>query len=671
MRKLVLLLFLFLCFSVIVEAQSRPTLHRDIVGETNLHKGQHTQMNVMRVTVAMLLLCGLALSQAVLIHNGNNSIIRAGLRVQYRFNEGSGQYALNRVLNSAPPTTTNLFSTGEQWGTQPLFGINSWTAAGSLTLTDFAAADPNGNTTATRAQFGAGIGATLLYQQNTLAAATYTISLYVKSNTGLTQAMRFIAGGAFSADKSITTSWTRVTHTFTLGAPSASVVGFATDAAGDAMDILIYGGVLNTGGSASDYVIPTLDQQLGKLPIADAADPSWTSTGLDFSSGGKYAYGISNAAIPITSSFSFYAVVNKTGSTLASGMEPITAENYATLKFILASSLSGFNNVGAKVPSFMLGGQTAYAYGVVLNDGNYHVLTGTYDGVKLKIFLDSVLVGYLTAAISAPTIRQLYVSELAGQSPSTMYFPGIVSGGLLYETYHDQAKINQDFTAIANDMALRGVTIAKPTKFVVFEGDSLTDPLGAPGVAPPAPPGIFTNGWAYNYLNNLGQIVQGTNLALSGSTVVSAGNASRTLLVDQTYDPNRLKDLFITFFGANDGNSGITPALFVSQYKSYLVARKAAAPNRKIAVLGVLPQTTAHVGFNAWRNTVNALIAADPDFTNGTASDAFVRIDQQPNIGPDAAAMDPTLYYDGEHLTALGLSYLWPVVVAGTAPFMP
>ena len=76
-----------------------------------------------------------------------------------------------------------------------------------------------------------------------------------------------------------------------------------------------------------------------------------------------------------------------------------------------------------------------------------------------------------------------------------------------------------------------------------------------------------------------------------------------------------------------------------------------------MVVATVLPRTLA--GFNADRNTANALIVADSSFYDGLA-----RFDLDATMGCDACASNATYYPDGTHPSAAGHAILAPIANA-------
>jgi len=597
----------------------------------------------------------------ITVHKSVSSFM-LGKFAEYKFIEGSGQQVFNKV-GSSTPFLPNLLSTGEQLNAAT--DADGWINAGSVTTTDFAGTDPLGGNAATRVQLTS--NGAFLYYQPPLAAGTYTFSVYVKSNTGVSQTLR---AGPTTAPVNITatTSWQRFSGTFTLGSPGIpAITAVWEDAANNPVDVLVYGVQLEAGSSVSAYTPPELDMQLGAQPIADAKDPVWNSTGQDLSGTG-YNFGVSSAGHSV-STISVYAAVKQTAADLASGMEPIIAEKYGSLKMLLMGAFKDFGAIAnTKVPSFLFGGNHHVdAYGVILNDGKWHVLCGTYDGTTQRLYLDGVEVASQIVSIGSVQINRLYIGRLIGASTAD-YFPGSIGYASVCNIAHSASQVRSNSTSIGAIITGRGGTVNTIDTWLAFEGDSLSDPNGAP----PPSGRDFTNGWVYMLLHNLSPTLQARNFALSGSTIVpgtlSIANVARYQLIDATYDASRSKNILTVFVGANDLNSGVTASSFVAQLKAYCLARRGVG--WLINVVLPLPQKAAHTGVNALKDAIIALMLADPDWQNGVAAHVLSRTDLESHIGPNAAAEDTTLYSDGEHLATLGNTYLWPVINTALATLL-
>jgi hypothetical protein len=107
---------------------------------------------------------------------------------------------------------------------------------------------------------------------------------------------------------------------------------------------------------------------------------------------------------------------------------------------------------------------------------------------------------------------------------------------------------------------------------------------------------------------------------------------------------------------------GLPASSFVSQLKTYCLARK--STGWKVIVLTLLAESNSPR--NVLRNQVNVLIRADNSFYDGLAD-----IAADPTIGIDAAAFDTSLYSDGIHPTALGQSYIKPIVKPVVVSLLP
>jgi hypothetical protein len=152
----------------------------------------------------------------------------------------------------------------------------------SVTVTANADISPDGNTTAERLVFIAGTPSGILIQQNYATTsggnATYTFSIYLKSNTGSSQTVRLknTHGGVldnFSSDLTITTSWQRFTYTVTNGssAGTGQIAGIINNASGGSADILAWGAQLELRSSATAYTATTTAQITNYIPALQTA----------------------------------------------------------------------------------------------------------------------------------------------------------------------------------------------------------------------------------------------------------------------------------------------------------------------------------------------------------------------------------------------------------------
>ena len=148
------------------------------------------------------------------------------------------------------PSRTNIFVQSEYFT-----GVD-WDLNAGTTLTDNYATSPEGVQNATRY---VGTGASGLGDKYTLVNGTqYTISAYVKSNTGATQYCRLIGDSSnISSDLEVTTEWTRIDYTWTSGGLTNKTNGIFRDSSNNDIDILIFALQLEAGSYPTSY-IPTM-----------------------------------------------------------------------------------------------------------------------------------------------------------------------------------------------------------------------------------------------------------------------------------------------------------------------------------------------------------------------------------------------------------------------------
>jgi hypothetical protein len=140
----------------------------------------------------------------------------------------------------------NAFTYSEQ------FDIPAWNKLTS-TITPNAGTDPFGGNNADRWLSNSNSHA--LYQSFALTVGqSYTISFYVKSNTGLNQLFRLFAFGTIlSSDLTATTGWQRFTFTFVAISSANQDHGIARPSTNAANDLLIFGAQINQGVTAQNY----------------------------------------------------------------------------------------------------------------------------------------------------------------------------------------------------------------------------------------------------------------------------------------------------------------------------------------------------------------------------------------------------------------------------------
>lgn len=537
-------------------------------------------------------------------------LLTAGLLIENRFDEGSGQQLFNKAGAFTP--FTNYFGIGELFFVSPL-----WTLS-SVTATNGGFTDPLGNNSATRIVTTS--GQRRISQTMALSAGTYTIGLWVKSNTGLDQTFRMSGDntGTFSSNFTATPSWQRFSYTFTVGAGTTGRIPLNSNAAGDALDVLIYGATLVPGASDVTYPAQTFDQNLGAQGTSDAADPAWNPDYLDFQ-GSCYTYGASSVAHSLAQA-TVYAVAKWDGAQVLAGYSPLAGADYASNKLFLAAddaaqgTLFKFNNNSLKLPLPWL------------RDSQWHVICGTYDGSTLRFYVDGWEMGSKAAAgLSAVSVQKWTVSN----ANFVGFFPGPIGYDCLYDVAHSASDVMLNTEALAGKMADRGVTLPGITKLIAVEGDSISDHLLAAGF-----------GYAYKAFKAAAPTFAiGRNFAVSGSTMTNVN--ARAASVDAMYDPSRAKNVLSILIGRNDLLGAGSSTAFLASLEAYLTARKAVGWTTLVCTM--LPSTASNI--NARRAEVNAWILADP----AGVIDAVCDFAANATYGGDAAASDAVKYPDGTH----------------------
>lgn len=545
-------------------------------------------------------------------------VLTPGLIAEYRFDEGSG----NVVNNSLAQRSTNLFSFPDT-----KFSGSLWNVSGG-TLTDRYGIDPFGNDTATR--FVSASGNNYLYQQPALVSGTqYTVSCYVASNTGAAQTVRqYTSPGGWSAAKSIpAVGWVRITTTFTAtSSGTALTAAVGADAAGDAMDILVYGAQIEVGPVATAY-IPASGSQY------TTGSPTWSAQGLDFSGGTKYANTfIKNTAFRQATIYCVCKWPTGSGNNASSGYAGLVGATYGSPGFSLSALESSypqftFNGTGSSNGT----GNTVTA--TAIRDGNWHLVIGVYDGVNVRLKMDDLELASYAAAIAPTYASELRLSTL---NNSNYTFPGQIAYASIYQVGHNETQIAAQRAAITAYCATKGITLTTVPKFVLFEGDSITSTTIGQFV--PGAMAALTNPVPYR------------NFATPGNALTDI--AGRAATDDAFANPARTRNVFWLLDGRNENYGSVPAATFVASLKTFCQTRQSAG--WRVVVATLLPSTSS--GYNTWRNSVNALIRADTSFYSALAD-----FGADATMGADATASNTTYYSDGTHPTAAGGAILAPI----------
>ena len=525
---------------------------------------------------------------------------------------------------SAVAVSANILSTPRR-----LFANGNFFDVFSTTVTDNAATGPDGLNQASTVVMAAN-GRLLLAGGITLTAGTYTLSLYVKRNTGTDQPFR--TSFDFSQNKShtATSAWTRVTHTVTVGTGLIDLLICWTPDASTTANIQICDVTLNAG--SSDLGAGTLDAHLmlGKTSLSGV--PTYASGWLDCSSGG---YGI--VQFPATESLTAWTV-----------MAVISKVAAGTSYQAILSKISDFQNYSAYTeqdlaPKFHLNGIERYdqAAGLwpLLSDGP-HILTHCYDGTNLYGWLDDVRLYHSAPAGITSSLADLFFAAVNS--------PGFTTGckfnsALIADVAWTNTELATAREVLTNRAAASAITITPVDRVYCAEGDSITAAL---------------NAYPFIFGPNASPTVFGADVAVGGSTLANLN--SRAAALDATLPTNRTGRKFIlsVLIGANDLGSYSSAANYITDLAAYCDARRAAG--WLLVVCTLLPR--ANGGDSATFNTRRAVVNPAILTWVGTHADAVSDFAGNATMGPDAAASDTTYYSDGLHPTAAGQAILETVI---------
>lgn len=556
---------------------------------------------------------------------------RANLVGEWFFNEGSGQTSYNTAV--AKPTTAfvNLLAAPEQMFANTAF----WNPVNTLAITDNYQTNASGITAATRVVATAG-GARYLEcktKKITQAATPYTFSVYVKCTSSTSQPFRLgwqntTDGYHWSADQTATTNWTRFSITYTpVSTANGNVIPISTDSANSAFDVVIWGAQLEAGSSATSYEDSNHHAILGVNRTVDTQDPFWTQFGFNLTNS-RLSSAVCSTPIT-TTQMTVYVVAKKYATN--SAFEPLVTDVFNG-KWTLAH-----NDSSRRYPGFAFNGALARAPGVSLNDKNWHLLAGTYDGTTARVFFDDLQVTELVSTKAAITLNQINFGNFVG----AYFWPGDIAYSSVYSSAHSSNQVKQSFASLRRVLNPRGALLNRVQRLLVLEGDSITDPYTS----------FDPNGrYWYLALSNTVPVVSGVIFAVSGSGTSHMTN--RVESVDALFDPTREKNILSVFVGTNDLNTSQTATNVYANLKGYCLARM--AKGWKVIVCTCLPRQWTG-GSDAKRLDFNSFITGDSSFYHVLCDWAV-----DPTMGPAAASADVALYPDGVHPSNLGQDYLYP-----------
>ena len=531
-------------------------------------------------------------------------------------------------VQSASPATPSL------WGpTRRLYGNTDFWSQSLVTITDSAAAAQDG-TSGDASRYN-GTGDSYIQRATILAAGTYTIAAWVKSNTGSSQnfRMRFFTDG-LSATKTATTGWQRFTFTGTVAAGARLMTPIASADGVTALDLLFHDIEL-FAGSADLGVAPASHLYLGTQ--IGAFVPTYAGGALDFSAGGGAAGYIQFPAATAGSLWTALAIGSKVaaGSSYQAFLSRIQSFGQFSAMFEQATNNEAYLTSGNYVSSYIKHLSTGF-----------HGFAHRYDGTRFNSFVADVKAFDKVSSFSSVSLQDLWVGVVNGTGFLSGYKIAAIA---LFNRSLSDLEVVQAYAALAAHASSGGVTMAdSSTRFVLAEGDSITGAsVSYPVVFGPnaSPAAIIAN-------NAVGSATLSGN---SGNSLDGRKAVNKAFI---PASPGSRAFIYTVLIGRNDFLTwSADPAGYAAAVGAHMLEMKQAGFT-KTALATVLPSTATN--FNAWRNTVNATIKA-AGFTTTYSIDAIIDFAADATMGPDAAAANTTYYADGIHPTTAGQAALEPV----------
>lgn len=531
-----------------------------------------------------------------------------------------------------------------QWRSGDRISAAYWSLTG-ITLTQ-GQTDPRGGTTAVRmVGTGGSWDAFNLSPLILFPAGTFTVVLTCRSNTGLSQSWKQALD--FSTGTTVTvpaTGFVRLAATATLGAGNNNGIRMTPEAGAD-IDIIIDSWEI-FAGAADPHAAGEAPPFGGHILLGTTAyekAPSISGAELDISVANSFGQAILDDRLSLTS-FTAFACVKKVGttpSTFNGVMSSTTANSYGDLG-LFADAYKGsafiFKGYG------MLGYRQPFAPGVIdlldLLDWDYNVLVWKYDAATDTgtFWVNDVIIASQVSDRSAlADFHGLFLNDPTGERSSCKW-----TAGAFYDSALSRADIEDAVAVLRARAVANSLTVGECDRFLFFEGDSNTD--GSAGSAPGG------ESYPFLFVPNAADPFMGSTFAQNGGKL--ADMVARAPLLDAVIPttPGSRKFILSAMIGTNDGSLVFTSpaATYAADLLAYWADRKAAG--FLTVGIGILNRKDANaaVGFNAWRTTINDALRD----AVGTELDAFVDLDDDPNIG-DVDAPDNTTYFqtDKVHLT--------------------
>jgi len=550
-----------------------------------------------------------------------------GKFIEYLFNEGSGQKVANSV-NTATSGIENFCPAFQNIPVKSFLTTLSGAAWTSEYSDDVPAVATGLGYKSSRVLLNSGATYTRVSSGATLDAGQYTLSLHVKSNTGTTQKLRLMVFGnglstTYSSDKTVL-DWEIISFTVTFTTSgSLTLMGIHSDAAGDAADLLVFGSLMMAAGPSPISFAPNNFKLVLGRANDKAQDPSWSAYGISTAISKKVLYSYTDYPKVLTQ-MSAYFVVRKTATPDTAAFGCICVDSLTTTKQIFFGIYTNYLNAIFSTLTLSLPYHSLW-------DGNFHLVSFMYDGSYLYVSLDGAIYrSTLSSGLSINLIK-LYLAMYNASS----VWPGDISYSSFYSVAHTTAEIATIREYVADSLSPREISL-NISPAILTEGDSITA-------------GAYTTGGGYPglaYADGFSISVVINNISVGASTVCGATPnpiQGRAAITDMFFAARKSgNNILSVLVGTNDLVS-YSAAQIHAAIILYLQDRISATPNLKTIVCTIGPRTDA--GLNIKRNALNTLLKDDAT----GAITVICDLAADATYGPDAAALNATLYPDGLH----------------------
>lgn len=474
-----------------------------------------------------------------------------------------------------------------------------------------------------------------------MSVGTWTMGFHAMTNSGSSEDFRY--GDLTDSDISsgtATTTWQRFSKTFTISIARSTEVIFGWSKDGSTgWDLLIDNAQIFPGSVDLGADTPAGHAYFDDNPLAAGGTTSPSTGIVDVSSSGSAVMQFPQTSV---STFTAGAMVRRTSATeqFYSAIFSAPVLGYGVLTQYLSN--------GAKTGAGTFGNSTSFVGPWELNGNGWHVITHRYDGAYYSIWFDDTLVHRAASSTAPKSLDALLMFSL--NSLGVFSTPDQFNAAFFYPSALTDSQIRTQLVPSLRSVASAdGLTLSPTTRFVVAEGDSITE---------------SATSYYIQSIQSLTKPVSGKSFAVSGSTISDL--LARAPGVDVVF-PGSGKKILTVLIGANGlmsypgGTDAITAQNWVDALSAYTDARRAVG--WKVAVCTVLPYgaTGGANTFNTIRNLVNPLIRSNV----GVHWDAVIDFDTDAQMGIDNSyGTYPANWTDTVHPATAGHTRLYPIYLA-------